>query len=217
MEEIRLNQLVEIEYQDEDEVEYLSSRVEEIDGDYLHLAVPIRRGQLVPMHIGQKIKVCFTREDNSYAFTTNIIARRREPIPVLIVNKPEKIVKIQRRAYVRIPASIPINYRLVPQGQSFESGMTVDISGGGTLFLSKSKLEPGQILEVEICLPNRPKVVCQAEVKRFIPPETGGANTYKIAVEFKDITENQRDQIFNFIFEKQREWIKKGLLNEKRR
>lgn len=217
MEDIRLNQLVEIEYSEGDEIEYLASRVEEIEGDYLHLAVPIRRGQLVPMHIGQKIKVYFAKEDNSYAFTTTVVARKREPVPVFIVNKPEKIVKIQRRAYVRIPASIPINYRLVPQGQSFESGMTVDIGGGGALFLSKSKLEPGQMLEVEICLPERPKVVCQAEVKRVIPPEIGGVNSYKVAVEFRDITENQRDQIFNFIFEKQREWIKKGLLQEKRR
>ncbi|SHG57651.1 c-di-GMP-binding flagellar brake protein YcgR, contains PilZNR and PilZ domains [Thermosyntropha lipolytica DSM 11003] len=217
MEDIRLNQLVEIEYPLEEGVEYLASRVEEIDGDYLHLAVPIRKGQLVPMHIGQKIKVCFTRDDESYAFNTSIVARRREPIPVLIVNKPDKLVKIQRRAYVRIPASIPINYRLIPQGQNFESGMTVDISGGGAFFLSQTKMERGQTLEVEICLPQRPKIVCQAEVKRVIPPEVGGASSYKVAIEFKDITENQRDQIFNFIFEKQREWIKKGLLTEKRR
>lgn len=217
MDEIRLNQLVEIEHQLEDAVEYLSSRVEEIDNEHIHLAVPMRKGQLVPMHIGQKIRVCFSKENNSYAFTAIIVARKREPIPVLIVNKPSTIVKIQRRSYVRIPASVPVAYRLIPQGQGYESSNTVDISGGGILFLSKDKLQPGQILEIELYLPGRPKVVCQAEVKRFIPPEGGGTNTYKIAAEFKDITENQRDQIFNFIFQKQREWIKKGLLDEKRR
>lgn len=217
MDELRLNQLVEIEYQLDDSAVYLSSRIEEIEDEHIHLAVPMYKGQLVPMHIGQKIRVCFSKEDNSYAFTTTIMARRREPIPVLIVNKPNAIVKIQRRSYVRIPASVPVAYRLVPQGQGYESSHTVDISGGGILFLSKDKLEPGQILEIELCLPGRPKVVCQAEVKRFIPPELGGAATYKVAAEFKDITENQRDQIFGFIFQKQREWIKKGLLDEKRR
>ncbi|MBO8159369.1 flagellar brake domain-containing protein [Thermosyntropha sp.] len=217
MEDVRLNQLVEIEYQGEDGVEYLPSRVEGINEENIHLAVPIRKGQLVPIHIDQKIKVCFTTENNSYAFIANVLGRKREPVPVLIVSKPDKIVKIQRRSYVRIPVSIPVFYRAIPDGQDYEPGQTVDISAGGTLFLSKSKLEPGQKLELELNLPNRPKIICQAEVKRYIPPEVSGAGNYKIAVEFKDISENQRDQIFNFIFEKQREWIKKGLLDVKRR
>src|SRR5690606_1638095 len=104
--DIRLNQLVEIEYLiDSDTVEYLPSRVEGKSDKYLYLAVPIRKGELVPLRIGSNIKVIFSKKNKTYAFETIITSRQREPLPVVEVEKPSYLIEIQRRSYFRLPAN----------------------------------------------------------------------------------------------------------------
>lgn len=212
--DLKVNQLIDIEYENEKDntCEYLASRIEEITEDSLIVASPMRKGQLVPLHIGQNIKVCYTFKENSYAFVSRILDRRSEPIPVLTIKQPDEILKIQRRSFVRLPISLPVYFKEV-QEQTVHQGITVDISGGGALFLSNVRFAQGDLLDFELHLPERNSICCNAKVVRLLIPQPGGGSKYKVAVNYVDISEPQRDKIFNFIFEKQREWIKKGLLN----
>lgn len=210
--DIKINQLVEVEYQvDPDNIEYLPSRIEDMTDEFFYLAVPIRRGEIVPFRIEQNIKVLFSTRSNTYQFQTIIVDRAREPIPVLKVAKPTELIKIQRRSYVRIPVNLEVNFTILPDKVTHR-GFTLDISAGGLLLATKTSLKKGQVLVVKIELPQRESVYCHARVIRVSYQATSLLEDNKVAIQFLDISEAQKDRIFNYIFEKQGEWIRRGIL-----
>lgn len=213
VDDLRLNQLVEIEYPigSKKNVEYLPSRIEGKSDQYLYLAVPIRKGELVPLRIGSELKVVFTTKKNTYLFETQITNRQREPIPILEVEKPSELIKIQRRSYVRLPVNLDVTFTILPD-EVEHKGITLDISAGGVLLQTKTKLEKGQVLNFKLNLPKREAILCKARVLRILHKAKKETENNKVAIEFVNINESKKDKIFNYIFEKQREWIQKGLL-----
>ncbi len=212
VDEINLNQLVEIEYViGPDNIEYLPSRVEGKTDKFFYLAVPIRKGELVPFRIGSKLRVAFSTKDNTYAFNSVVTNRHREPIPVLIVTKPEELIKIQRRSYFRLPVNLEVIFNILPDMMEYK-GMTLDISGGGILLLTKTDLRAGQKLNLSINLPGRNAIHCEAKVVRILQKARTASEDNKVAINFSEINEAKRDKIFAYIFEKQREWIQKGII-----
>lgn len=209
---LKINQLVEIELNEGQKTEYLPSRIEEIKEDYLYISMPMRKGALLLMRLGQEIKVIIRYRNNTVGFLTKIVGRRREPIPYLIINKPDRIVPVnQKREYVRLNISLPVRFRIIDDenNNTIEEGITIDISAGGMLFSTKAEVKNGQKIEMEITLALENKFFCQAHVIRIFEKEEN--NAVWVAVEYDDISEGHRDRIFKFIFEKQREWIKKGI------
>ncbi len=90
-------------------------------------------------------------------------------------------------------------------------GETGDISAGGMLLLSSQDMEKDQKIEVEIKLPDSDSIFCQAHVVRVLGKASEEGSNNKYAIEYDDINEGQRDRIFRFIFDKQREWLRKGV------
>lgn len=211
---LKVNQLVEIKT---DGMLYRGtypSRIEEITGNVLYLAVPIRSGELVPLRTGETIRVSYVDKDNAYSFVTRVLGRKIDPIPVLIVERPQTITRIQRRNFVRIEASLPIYFQLLEEetGEIGE-GRTVDISGGGVLFTTRAGwIRANHLLRVRVDLPQLEPVVCIARVIRVGQNRISGVVYNQVACKFEDLREGQRDTIIKFIFERQRELIKKGLL-----
>ena len=209
---LKINQLVEIELNEGNIVEYLPSRIEEIKEDYLYISMPMRKGTLLPMRLGQEIRVITRYKNSTVGFLTRIVGRRREPIPYLIINKPEVILPIkQKREYVRLNVSLPVRFKIIDEEDKneIEEGITIDISAGGVLFSTKAEVKKGQKIEIEITLSLEKTFSCQADAIRIF--EKAENNAIWVAVEYNDISEADRDRIFKFIFEKQREWIKKGI------
>ncbi|MDD3878617.1 MAG: flagellar brake protein [Syntrophomonas sp.] len=212
---IKVNHLLEIEMENDSGKEYIPSRLEEISGDYWHISMPMRKGIYITMRVGQKIRIVLRYKKTMFAASTVIAARRRGHIPVLIVNKPQDLVAInQKRTYVRLSVAIPVGFRLLlPGGEKGElvEGVTGDISAGGMLLFSTQEMEKEQKIEIEIKLPDSESIFCQAHVVRVLDKATKEGTHNKYAVEYDDINEGQRDRIFRFIFDKQREWLRKGV------
>ncbi|HHV15583.1 MAG TPA: flagellar brake protein [Gelria sp.] len=209
---LRVNQLIEIELTEGDETEYLPSRIEEIKEQYLYIAMPMRKGTLLPLSTGQEIKVIMRHKSSTVGFVTKVVGRRREPIPYLIIDKPERIVPVhQKREYVRLNVALPVRFRIIEEGEEaeIEEGLTIDISAGGALFTTKVVVQPEQKMKIEIQLLPKNIISCHAHVVRVFKTDK---QDIKVAIEYEDIREVERDKIFKFIFEKQREWIKKGLI-----
>lgn len=211
---LRINQLVEIELTEGDITEYLPSRIEEIKEQYLYISMPMRKGTLLPMRIGQEIKIIMRHKNSTVGFYTKVVGRRREPIPYLIINKPDRIVPVnQKREYVRLDVSLPVRFRVINEEDNapIEGGVTIDISAGGALFSTKAEIQVGQKMEIEIELSPGNAFSCYARTIRVFERDRQGKNAIQVAVEYDGITETDRDRIFKFIFQKQREWIKKGI------
>ncbi len=216
---LKTNQLVEIELidernQDKGSLKY-PSRIEDSGTEYLSLAAPIHNSILLNIRPGQTIQVTLRVKQINYIFDTVVVSRKDNPIPVLIVKKPSELKTIeQKREYVRLPINLPIRYILLDPEKSnnIMHGQTIDISAGGVLFIVQDKLQQGDRLELELILKKREVIRCTAKVIRVFLEEVDKLKRIKVAVEYEDITEIQRDKIFKFIFDKQREWIRKGLI-----
>jgi c-di-GMP-binding flagellar brake protein YcgR len=215
-EDIKINQLLEIEI--EGEKQRLASRVEEIKDNYLYISMPMRKGALVPLWPGQEIKLIFRDRFSTVGGSSKVISRRRDPLPYLVVNKPERFFPVnQKREYVRLQVSLMVRFRTinednngVNQEDAIYQGNTLDISAGGLLMTTRALLKKDQMIELELQLPDQDSVFCKSRVIR-VWDRKRETDDFRVAIEFENITDRQKDKIFKFIFQKQREWIKKGL------
>lgn len=212
VEQIKINQLIELEVElNPDNVLHLASRIEGMDNEYIYISVPMYRGEVVPLHIGHNLKIYFTDKDMSFAFVTSVAGRNWQNIPLLVIKKPKKIVKIQRRNFMRLRINLKVKLRTADLDGDFNSGETIDISGGGLLISTAEPVQKGQIFEIELMLPERKSIFCRARVVRILEAAVKPGDKNKVALEYCEISENQRDKIIKFIFTKQRELIRKGL------
>lgn len=213
--DLKVNQIIEISL-DEENTEYkrLASRIEEVSDNFLTVSIPTKKGQLMPFRVKQKIIIGINYHGSSFQFETIIEDRKFYPLPILVVRKPEALVEIQRRQWVRVPTTIHLRYCLQSEDKfrPINIATTVDISGGGLCFLTNDPIEAGQILDMEINLPERDPVFCQVSVVRLQKPNGVKSTTTKVFSTYLDITEVQRDRIVSFVLEKQRELIKRGLI-----
>lgn len=213
--DLNVNQLLEISLDEEGtELKNLASRIEEISDNYLNVSIPTKKGQLIPFRVKQKLKIEVHYKGSFFQFETIIENRKFYPIPVLVVRKPEILIETQRRNWVRVPSTLHLRYCLQSEEKfkPINIATTVDISGGGLCFLTNDPIEAGQILDVEINLPERDPVFCQVKVVRLQQPDGKKLTTTKVFSSYLDITETQRDRIVSYVLEKQRELIKKGLI-----
>ncbi|MEN6348067.1 MAG: flagellar brake protein [Syntrophomonas sp.] len=212
---IKVNHLIEIEMETNSGKEYLPSRIEEIDKEYWYISTPMRKGVYITLRVGQRIKIILRYKNSVFGCITTIAARRRGHLPVLVVEKPADLQGVnQKRTYVRLPVTLSVAFRmLLPDNQKSPifMGKTGDFSAGGLLLLTPVEVQQGQKIELEVKLPDRDPVFCKAHVVRVLSKAVKEGDDNKLAIEYDHINEGQRDKIFKFIFDKQREWIKKGV------
>lgn len=212
---LKINQLIHVEIEDQEgHVERLPSRIEGISGKHLCIAMPIRHGALLPLKLGQTATIIISDRSSMLSAATRVLGRQREPIPVVFLELPEEFDNMaQRREFVRLEISLPIQFSILTDigaERAVDTGTTLDLSAGGVCFASRLKLETGLQLNLDLNLGDT-MVSFKAEVVRCSRVEAGG-NYYAVAVKYLEITDNLRDHIVGFVFTKQREWIKKGLL-----
>lgn len=207
---LKENLRIEIELENDPSLDRYPSRVEEVRKNTLLVAIPMRSGTIVPVHVGELVRIKFIHREEVFACETKVIGRRMVPLPVLELNRPSEIRKIQRRFYVRLKVTFDVDFRPVSSEEEFYRGTSIDISGGGVLFISNHAVNVGDIIEMKISLPLKAPLEALARVVRA---EKSGikTNSYLIAVVFENLRESQRDLVISFVFEKQRELLKKGL------
>ncbi len=215
MEDIRINQLIEVTV-DEANTEYhsMASRIEGVDRDFFHISVPTYRGSVLPLSLGTHLLVSMIHRGDVFRFNTVISGRKRDPIPMLTIKKPDDLHKIQRRYWVRLAATLPVKMSVIKESNEEvheSTAQTIDISGGGLLLMTSQPLEVGQVLNMQIELHSNEVFGCKGKVIRSFRDDNTGKGNLKTAIEFIEISERSRDRIVKFIFERQREWIKKGV------
>ncbi len=131
----------------------------------------------------------------------------------LKLSSPENIRRIEMRRWARVPADLNIHYHLQSYSWSQYQSNTLDIGGGGLLFSSKHIVDPKLMLEVGIELPDKRLIKSLVEVKRCDGINTRWGDRFKIGCSFQYIKEDHRDILIKYIFDKQRDMIKKGLLS----
>ncbi|HQD91620.1 MAG TPA: flagellar brake protein, partial [Syntrophomonadaceae bacterium] len=80
--DLRVNQLIEVEMIYDGEKVVLSSRIEDIRDDYLLIAAPIRHGIPLIMPSGSEVMVQFWVRDTLWGFNSVVSGRRLRPVPM---------------------------------------------------------------------------------------------------------------------------------------
>ncbi len=216
-EELKINKRVEIKIQDSHYAGNYSSRVEEILPDTIILAAPLKRGVIVPLRVGDTVTVSYFGQTAGYSFTTKVIGTNYQKLPLIAVQKPQEITKIQRRKYIRISTRIPVRFLILddkkqPASSDVYCTETIDISGGGAAIISPVKLSREDCLDMELDIPRRGTIRVVGRVARVEETRSEYGIRYLIGIDFLVIDESDRDKIIQYVFELQRDMRRKGLI-----
>lgn len=163
---------------------------------------------------GAVVQVDYQDDAARYHFSTEVVGFGREAIETLILRRPERVDRIQRRDHVRLEIMIPARFRrtqerdgaLVAQAGPAVETVTRDISAGGCRLRVTDPVDPGTILELEVSLRDQGALRLLGRVVRVEehPREEEGLPPLRyIGVEWVGVPERERDRVMAFIFQEQ--------------
>lgn len=194
------------------------------------VAMPIYEGRRFPLDIGRRIRIFFMKQDTGvYSFIGLVVNRDIvDRIPRIHIQRVSPIRKTQRRDYYRLPVVMDAKVK-IPDGIRKEKRIfkgkieeveeiqykeleivTKDISGGGLRAIANECIEPGVNVIATLNLNGRVIEVDSEIVRCIVVPDS--IIRYDIGLKFNDMDEKIRSRIITFIFEKQRNLRKKGLV-----
>lgn len=132
--------------------------IEDLDEDTISIAIPLEKGNYIPLRQGQKVTVTIYESTGMYSFSTVISKVLDGTIPLVELNKPKQIRKIQRREYIRTRTNMEVKYQVPVRERAkcmpilVRTGVvrTYDISAGGICIVMNQQFPVGLILELFI-------------------------------------------------------------------
>jgi c-di-GMP-binding flagellar brake protein YcgR len=126
----------------------------------------------IPPH--SAVKCSLSAVDAHYSFTSHVLKALHEPKPIVVMDKPGVIYRIQRRAQNRNLTRVPAVVSSPDDLSKSILGETRDLSIGGMSLIVPEEILPGDMLSVEL----RPKtagdkVKATAQVLRSKPSDEG--------------------------------------------
>ncbi len=194
------------------------SRIEDVGSDAIVVAAPTNEGAVLELAEGDRVQVGVLQKDALYTFSSSVEAVIRRPFPMLQLALPARIERHQRRRYARVDSALPVRYRRAdtasgPRMVPYRA-MATNVSGGGALIATRDVhpgVDPGSLVEVELELPEG-RVYAAGQVVRVLTEAEGQEVRFKVAVEFTEIDERDRDALVRYVLKRQFELRRKGLL-----
>jgi c-di-GMP-binding flagellar brake protein YcgR len=221
--EIRLGTKIELELYDKDGNKMypvLMSQYESYDDEnnIVEIHIPFFERNFYPIHQYTVMKVTFSKENDTYMFKAEAVQRfYHDNLTMIKVRPVTPIMKIQRRSFFRVDCVVNVRYRVfdkaIPEDRimtKFSKAKTKDISGGGICMLTEVRLDKSSYIEAFIELDKEIRFI--GEVVRSHVLRDRGKLLYETGVEFKKIENRDREKIIGYIYEIQRERLKKGWL-----
>ncbi|RPF55754.1 flagellar brake protein [Aquisalibacillus elongatus] len=212
----KIGQRLSIEtFKDGEVDEQFQCRIVEVSQKTIYIDYPVneRTGRSSLFLDGSEFKVSYVHEDgNVYTFSSEVMERKKIKIPVLAIHKPnpKDIRKIQRREYVRVDVSLDVAIHPYTEELNPLMTRTIDISGGGVAVVGDGgqlNYQPGDQMKITLVLPfsstHYNYLLTDVEVVRCIMGS--GNEPSKITYKFVNITDQNREKIIKYCFEKQLE------------
>lgn len=195
------------------------SNIQDIDKDYIFISIPVFNGNYANFDENEEIEVLYYDENNVYNFKSKVAGKKNDNISMLVIEKPEKIKKIQRRNFFRIDLSVPVEYKKIPLNLTngelnriidgdkvFSKAVMVDLSGGGIRLRTRDDICENDLFLVKIPI-NREIVCVSCICKRVIKESLTKSNVCGFS--FYNVEDGKRDKIISYIFQLMRELRKK--------
>ncbi|AGC67724.1 type IV pilus assembly PilZ [Thermoclostridium stercorarium subsp. stercorarium DSM 8532] len=185
------------------------------DSSLMKIHNPFTQGKIYTINSGTKVKVYFSRENDIYVFEADVIeGKAAEPVPMMLIRPVSPIEKIERRSFFRMDCELPVEYCVIDSEDEINvekpliKCYTKDISGGGICMITDVFHEAGTNIKVNLRLDR--EIVFTGMVVRATQIREKGKIRYETGVIYKHIRNMDREKIISFVFETQRERIRKG-------
>ncbi|MCA1064489.1 PilZ domain-containing protein (plasmid) [Rossellomorea sp. AcN35-11] len=188
-----------------------TSRIVDFNSNEIMLEYPVNisDGKTGLFYKGETLDVTFVGEDGvMYKYKPTLKRKKRDNIPLVVLDAPttQNVKRIQRREYVRVSDTKGVSLIL---NDKVLSGVLLNISAGGiAVKMDKSlDIQVGDKVFCEFLLANS-LVGFKCEVKRVSINDSD----FKLSMQYDDINSSDREMITRYVFSKQVELRKKGVL-----
>lgn len=207
---------------------YKTSVYDVLDDGRIEIVMPTEQTKLVLLPVDGEYDVCFFSHGGMYRADVRIVDRQKvNGTFILVTELISNLHKFQRREYYRFNCIVEMTAREMSrqETEAFAKGLTylvsekdmdrgviVDISGGGTRFVSKQKFTEDSLIlmkfELSIMDRERPfllaaKVIYSGEIENR-------KDEYENRVKFEFIDNTTREEIIKYIFDEERKNRKNG-------
>ncbi|KPU43654.1 flagellar brake protein YcgR [Oxobacter pfennigii] len=214
---LRSGQKIEIEVAENGERALYYSKIEEVIDDTTYIiTAPVGRRTYSLLSVSDIVRVIYNLKFSIYTFEAEVMGRQKSNESILIkLKRVSEIYKIQRRNYYRLNAMVSVVIRFHPAGEEnsekiIKNFETVDISGGGIKLASNQLFIVNSNVSILINIPGIEREVIEGKVVRCeISEERHGL--YQTGIQFTKIPKKVRYIIEQYILNKQREYLRKGI------
>lgn len=183
------------------------SKVIDIEDDKIMIDYPthVETGKTTFVTNETALFVSFTDDlKMSYGFQTKVEGRRLDGVPMLQIAYvgDDKLIKVQRREYVRVDANIDVAVETIDQTICL---VTADISAGGLAINlpNVDTLQEQTLVNLLIVLPFSRREIGYVRAKAKVTRIREESGRFIASLAFLNITSSDRQQIVQFCFERQ--------------
>ncbi|MEN6348720.1 MAG: PilZ domain-containing protein [Syntrophomonas sp.] len=192
--------------------EYAQARVYAISKNSFTIEIP--SSEFPYMTKGTKISLLFNRNGRLLAGQSKILEVDKDYLWLRLSN-PDKLQRVEMRKWFRVPVTLNMRYRMAGYKFDYFTTNTLNISGGGLMFLASHIVDRDLDLEIEIGLPDQNMVRGIVKVRRCEELEAPKGVYFGIGCSLEQIDENEREKLIKFLFDQQRALIQKRSLYHK--
>ena len=192
---------------------YITKIVEVLDADNIGIVAPTFDKYTIPLPVDTKVKIIFKTAYERVNFIIGAIVSKSKSESEILhrvrinIPKPNEIINTSS---VRVDCNLKAEYGLVDLAdeKEFKPAKVVSISAKGLSLSVNEEIEPDKSVEVYLWISSKKIIsgVCKVTQKSETANPKGFK--YKLALEFAEICESDRDAIIKYIFKKQKEQIR---------
>ena len=199
---------------EEESKKQYKTRVADVSDENIAVELPLdeKTGRFKRLDVGDQISAHFITGDGvKNFFETEVVGHQTDVVRLVILRRPdpETITRVQRRTFLRVPATLEIACRLGDHLQFL--AVTEDVSGGGISIICDGHLpiKANDSLHCWLLIHFRngaiEHVPFKSEIIRIKPLETG---KQLAMMRFLDIAGVEQQKIIRYCFERQFEMRK---------
>jgi c-di-GMP-binding flagellar brake protein YcgR len=163
------------------------------------------------LRIGTPVRITVAGVSAAYRFHSCVRDRRRVgEIPMLCLERPHWVEKVQRREFYRVPVHIPTSVTAIgdsTQEPVSHRGMILDLSVGGARLAISREYAPGMRLRLRLPMAEMESIGLEARVVACRPWQTDGPFPCLAHCEFLFMPEETRSLLMRSCFDLERRWL----------
>lgn len=201
---LRLRVGLKLEIWREDSAITWITRIEEVNAESFAVSSIFAGAEVHVLRPDEQVKCLLTDKETQaqYGFIANVIRREMKGVPLYYLTNPKEVIRIQRRAFVRLPVLIPQLFRTSGETE-WHKGYLLDLSGGGARISHKFPLSLGQQVQLQFTMRKEDgPLLVQGRVTRIERADGVGPATYHSGIRFDALPEPTQDLIVGYVFER---------------